>query len=155
MRATPHYPPARHAVATSAAPQHAYPAPRRHAPPAHATSNTSSSTPHRTSYHHGVNRSLSYPDPAPPSPPSPPPLQQQQQQQHREPKSVVYTVQDSHTDTRAHETEYGGVLTIRTTTVTRTITEQLVASDEDDDDDSSSNGGEVRVERQITEAQRP
>ncbi|KAG5487522.1 hypothetical protein LSCM1_07479 [Leishmania martiniquensis] len=64
--------------------------------------------------------------------PSPPPADEH--------SSVVYTVQNTTTDTLAHETEYGGVLTIRTTTVTRTITERLVASDEDD---NSSEDGEV------------
>lgn len=82
------------------------------------------------------------------------PTQQQQQQQrlstaHAPPmnddySSVVYTVQDTHTDTHAHETEYGGVLTIRTTTVTRTITERLVRSDEDEDSSEEDEmGGEA------------
>ncbi|KAH9601722.1 Tetratricopeptide repeat [Trypanosoma melophagium] len=44
---------------------------------------------------------------------------------------VVSTVQDTMTDTQMQDTEYGGVLTIRTTTVTRTITEQEVGSDEE------------------------
>ncbi|ORC85395.1 uncharacterized protein TM35_000351390 [Trypanosoma theileri] len=44
---------------------------------------------------------------------------------------VVSTVQDTLTDTQMQDTEYGGVLTIRTTTVTRTITEQEVGSDEE------------------------
>ena len=78
--------------------------------------------------------------------------QQQQQNANQIPSmdddynSVVYTVQDTHTDTQAHETDYGGVLTIRTTTVTRTITERLVRSDEDED--SSDDDGKVHMEQQ-------
>ncbi|GET85694.1 hypothetical protein LtaPh_0408500 [Leishmania tarentolae] len=63
-------------------------------------------------------------------------------------RSVVYTVQNSTTDTHTHETEYGGVLTICTTTVTRTITERLVASDED----SSSEDSEVHLDDARKEA---
>jgi hypothetical protein len=63
--------------------------------------------------------------------------------------SVVYTVQDTFTDTQAHETDYGGMLTIRTTTVTRTITERLVRSDEDED--SSDDDGEVHLQKQYRE----
>lgn len=93
--------------------------------------------------------------------------QQQQQQQRQQPpqeqlqqrrlsadhappmnddfKSVVYTVQDTYTDTQAHETDCGGVLTIRTTTVTRTITERLVRSDEDEDSSDEEEGGAAAV----------
>ncbi|KAG5507925.1 hypothetical protein JIQ42_07219 [Leishmania sp. Namibia] len=74
-----------------------------------------------------------------PQPSSPPPPEH---------KSVVYTLQNTTTDTLTHETAYGGVLTIRTTTVTRTITERLVASDEDDD---SSEDGQVRVKEEHDE----
>ncbi|KAG5486620.1 hypothetical protein CUR178_07987 [Leishmania enriettii] len=74
-----------------------------------------------------------------PQPSSPPPSEH---------KSVVYTLQNTTTDTLTHETVYGGVLTIRTTTVTRTITERLVASDEDDD---SSEDGQVRVKEEHDE----
>ncbi|KEG10845.1 hypothetical protein DQ04_03231050 [Trypanosoma grayi] len=45
---------------------------------------------------------------------------------------IVDTAQDTQTDTHVQDTAYGGVLTVRTTTVTRTITERIVGSDEDD-----------------------
>ncbi|PWV04549.1 hypothetical protein C3747_148g97 [Trypanosoma cruzi] len=45
---------------------------------------------------------------------------------------VVGTTQDTQTDTHVQQTAYGGVLTIRTTTITRTTTEQEVDSDEED-----------------------
>lgn len=54
--------------------------------------------------------------------------------------SVVYSVQDTSTQTKTQETEFGGVLTITTTTVTRTITERIVASDEEDSDDDEEDG---------------
>ncbi|KPA75577.1 hypothetical protein ABB37_08459 [Leptomonas pyrrhocoris] len=97
---------------------------------------------------------------------SPPQQQQQQQQRQRQSpratphqaqhmdddgavNSAVYTMQDTYTDTQTHETDYGGVLTIRTTTVTRTIAERLVRSDEDDS--SSEDDGEPQVARQYRE----
>ncbi|CBZ23321.1 conserved hypothetical protein [Leishmania mexicana MHOM/GT/2001/U1103] len=49
--------------------------------------------------------------------------------------TVVGTTQDTQTDTGVHHTEYGDVLTVRTTTVTKTITEDLVDSAEDDTDE--------------------
>ncbi|KPI84580.1 hypothetical protein ABL78_6370 [Leptomonas seymouri] len=55
--------------------------------------------------------------------------------------SAVCTLQNTYTDTQMHQTGYGNVLTIRTTTVTRTITERLVRSDEDEssgDDDGDA-----------------
>ncbi|CAJ1015220.1 hypothetical protein Q4I32_000138 [Leishmania shawi] len=104
-------------------------------------------------YSSDVNHCLSHPMPelAPTAAPAmamtQPPSHPQQKS-----KSVVYTVQNSTTATRAHETEYGGVLTICTTTVTRTITERLVASDEDDD---NSENGEVRLEEEHNEVSLP
>ncbi|KAG5511682.1 hypothetical protein JKF63_07279 [Porcisia hertigi] len=52
--------------------------------------------------------------------------------------TVVGTTQDSQTDTLVEHTEYGDVLTVRTTTVTKTITEDLVDSDDDVTDEESS-----------------
>ncbi|AYU75868.1 hypothetical protein conserved [Leishmania donovani] len=98
-------------------------------------------------YPSDVSCSLSYPEPAPAVATTQPSSTFQQDQ-----KPVVYTVQNTTTDTHTHETEYGGVLTIRTTTVTRTITERLVASDEDDD---SSENGEVHLEDARSEASLP
>ncbi|CBZ31426.1 hypothetical protein LDBPK_040880 [Leishmania donovani] len=97
-------------------------------------------------YPSDVSCSLSYPEPAPAVATTQPSSTFQDQ------KPVVYTVQNTTTDTHTHETEYGGVLTIRTTTVTRTITERLVASDEDDD---SSENGEVHLEDARSEASLP
>ncbi|GET85695.1 hypothetical protein, conserved [Leishmania tarentolae] len=51
--------------------------------------------------------------------------------------TVVGTTQDTQTDTDVHHTEYGDVLTVRTTTVTKTITEDLVDSGDDTDEESS------------------
>ncbi|RNF09653.1 uncharacterized protein Tco025E_06948 [Trypanosoma conorhini] len=45
---------------------------------------------------------------------------------------VVNTAQETQTDTHLQHTAYGGVLTVRTTTVTRTTTEREVGSDEED-----------------------
>nr|VDZ41838.1 hypothetical_protein_conserved [Leishmania donovani] len=52
--------------------------------------------------------------------------------------TVVGTTQDTQTDTDVHHTEYGDVLTVRTTTVTKTITEGLVDSAGDDTDEEPS-----------------
>ncbi|CAC22633.1 conserved hypothetical protein [Leishmania major strain Friedlin] len=52
--------------------------------------------------------------------------------------TVVGTTQDTQTDTDVHHTEYGDVLTVRTTTVTKTITEDLVDSAGDDTDEEPS-----------------
>ncbi|CAD2220255.1 hypothetical protein AGDE_14833 [Angomonas deanei] len=50
-------------------------------------------------------------------------------------KNVVYTVQSTDVKHVTQDTQYGGLLKVITTTVTRTITERVVASDEDDSDD--------------------
>lgn len=46
---------------------------------------------------------------------------------------VIGTTQDTETDTHVQPTEFGDVLTVRTTTVTKTITEDLDTDDEDED----------------------
>nr|CAJ2466151.1 unnamed protein product [Leishmania braziliensis] len=57
--------------------------------------------------------------------------------------TVVGTTQDTQTDTDVQHTEYGDVLTVRTTTITKTITEDVVSSiDNDSDDESSEDEGQ-------------
>ncbi|KAG5487523.1 hypothetical protein LSCM1_07480 [Leishmania martiniquensis] len=52
--------------------------------------------------------------------------------------TVVGTTQDTQTDTNVQHTEYGDVLTVRTTTITKTVTEDDVESTEDGTDAESS-----------------
>ncbi|KAG5512228.1 hypothetical protein GH5_07713 [Leishmania sp. Ghana 2012 LV757] len=52
--------------------------------------------------------------------------------------TVVGTTQDTQTDTTVQHTECGDVLTVRTTTVTKTITEDVVYSSHDGTDEESS-----------------
>ncbi|KPI84579.1 hypothetical protein ABL78_6369 [Leptomonas seymouri] len=49
--------------------------------------------------------------------------------------TVIGTTQDTQTDTDVQHTEFGDVLTVRTTTVTKTITEDLARSDEDEQEE--------------------
>ncbi|CAC22632.1 hypothetical protein LMJF_04_0880 [Leishmania major strain Friedlin] len=176
MRSTPHGPPPH--PRTSSVRQdaitypYAYAAPGRQAPSAgyeHDDNTTAEAGPTRRCvpgrgnrampasntgpYPSDVNRTLSYPEPAPARTAAPAvAIMQPSSPFEQDHTPVVYTVQNTTTDTHRHETEYGGVLTIRTTTVTRTITERLVASDEDDD---SSENGEVYLDDARNEASVP
>jgi tetratricopeptide (TPR) repeat protein len=49
--------------------------------------------------------------------------------------NVVGTTQDTQTDTNVQHTDFGDLLTVRTTTVTKTITEDLAHSDDNDEED--------------------
>lgn len=153
MRATPHYPPAQPATSARAdMPSGRYVPGRANPRVPPASSAPYDAYDDQPGYHYAgssgsagngsvsAHRSPSYPAAPSQHQPQPPLLQRDE----ADSRSTVYTVQNTTTDTHANETEYGGVLTIRTTTVTRTITEQLVASDEDTD---SSDEGAVHLER--------
>ena len=49
--------------------------------------------------------------------------------------NVIGTTQDTQTDTDVQHTEFGDVLTVRTTTVTKTITEDLAPSDDEEEEE--------------------
>lgn len=60
--------------------------------------------------------------------------------------TVVGTTQDTQTDTDVQHTEFGDVLTVRTTTVTKTITEDLARSDEEEEEEEEESAEDEAAE---------